>query len=185
MKNKYLILYILFLLIITSCDSSTPVVSKPQDAGKDLFRVLKEFDPENKQQFENNFISLQTIHLIGNDRSLIPNKKRRDRYANMTEESYRKEIINPAYDIVNDEGYAFDIKWKDIKYTGFVFGDQKYSNLRSIKGKLVFEHDEKLYDVGCVYVRYDKIYYLAAITGIYLHGVNNPRRFQNPNLIEI
>jgi len=184
MKNKYLCLNIIFILIMASCNN-TGIIGKPDDCGKHLFRVLKEFDAHDKGRLEKNFISLETIHQIGNDKSLIPKKKRRDRYANMSDQSYQKEIINAAYAIIDNEGYAFSIKWNKIEYVGFVFENQKFSNLKSIKGKLVFEYKDKRYDVGCVYIHYDKEWKLAAITGIYMHGVNNPKKPQNPSLIEI
>ncbi|MDU1904046.1 MAG: hypothetical protein E6772_04615 [Dysgonomonas sp.] len=184
MLNKYLLSSIFLIFLLSACSERDSII-KPDDCGKHLFQVLKEFDPHDKEKLEKNFISLETIHQIGNDKSLIPNKKRRDRYANMTEQAYQKEIINAAYTIIDNEGYAFSIKWNKIDYVGFVSENQKFSNLESIKGKLVFEYDDKRYDVGCVYIRYDKEWKLAAITGIYLHGVNNPKRPQNPSLIEI
>ena len=135
-------------LLFVSCSESRVV--EPDKCGDHLISVLKEFDPNNKEDFSNRFMSLETINQIGQDETLIKNKKRRQRFLNMTEAERTKQIIDPAFDIVENEGEAYSISWKEIKYVGFVFEPQTYANLTSIKGKLVFEFKKKKYDVGVV-----------------------------------
>ncbi len=163
------------LILLNSCSQGNNI-NKPDDCGKHLFALLKDFDPDKRQQFADGFLSLETIHKLSQDRSQIRDPKRKSRFAKMTESGYDKEITGYAYDIIDKEGYAFGIVWKDIKYVGFIYKDQRYDNMRSIKGKLVFEYKDRQYDVGCVYVKYDEKWQLAAISGLYMHGVNNPVR---------
>lgn len=177
----YTLLCIVFLV---SCSKDTSV-RKKDDCGKHLFALLKDFDPKNKQQFENGFISLETIHQIGNNKKLFRTKKRRERYANMTRKEYEEQIIDYAYDMISGEGDAFDINWDKIKYIDFGYKEQDYSNLETIKGKLIFEYKKRKYDVGCIYVKVGKEWKLSGIAGFFMHGVNNSPKPKNPYLFEI
>lgn len=182
---KHILLCASVLLLSAISCSNDRIIHRKDDCGKHLFDLLKNFDPENKQEFEAGFISLEAIHRIGNDRKLMRTKKKGDRYANMTKEEYEEQIIDYAYNMIYEEGDAFDIDWRKIKYTGFGHKDQKFSNLESIKGKLVFEYNKRKYDVGCIYVKVDNEWKLAGIAGFFMQGVNNPPRPRNPYLLDI
>lgn len=171
-------------MLVLSCSHDT-TVSRKDDCGKYLFSLLKDFDPADKQQFENGFISLETIHRIGNDSRLFRTKKRRSRYANMTAEEYEEQITGYAYNLISREGDAFDIQWDKIKYEDFHHKEQYFSNLETIKAKLVFEYQDRKYDVGCIFVKYGNEWHLAGIGGLFLQDVNNPKRQKNPYLFEI
>jgi len=172
-------------LVLTSCSDNKTVVNV-DDCGKHLFEVLKNFSAGNKQKFAESFVSLEVIHKLGNDKDQIRNKRRREWFKNMTQAEYEDQITFFAYNLIDEEGQAFDIIWKDIKYIGFVHKDQNYDRMTSIKGKLVFEYKERQYDVGCIYIKYNDKWLLAGIAGLYMHGVNNPQRpTQNQGLMKI
>lgn len=179
-------IHILFAVLLFISCSDNKIVVNPDDCGKHLFEVLKNFDTVNKHKFPENFVPLQIIHELGNDKDQIRNKKRRNRFKNMTQNEYEDQITSFAYNLIHEEGEAFGIIWEDIKYEGFIHRAQYYDSMTSIKGKLVFEYKNRLYDVGCVYIKVDNKWMLAAIAGLYMHGVNNPQKpAKNRGLMEL
>jgi len=184
MQYVYIFLFSLCSTFFLSCSKEKEIL-QADDCGKHLFSVLQNIDSFDKNEFEENFISLETIHRIGNDGKSFRTKKRRDRYANMTRKEYMDDIIDAAFDLVIGEGGAYDIDWDDIKYVAFGHQEQDFSNLESIKGKLVFEYNKKKYAVSCIYVKYDNKWQLSAIVSLYMEGIHNPYKTKDPTLFEI
>lgn len=99
-NNTPRIKYILFSLIILgflSCQKERSTLKTPEQCGKHAFSLLKQFDKESPESIRKYFIPIELIHEMGNDRKAIVNKKRRQRFASMTQEKYNSFFIGDIY----------------------------------------------------------------------------------------
>lgn len=172
MKIKYLSYILLLTTIFVYSCSRNKTDDEIGNCGVQLFQLLKSFNPDDKQKFAAGFASFKTIHKIGNDKYLIWADQKE--YANMSQSEYETEIIDNPYTTIKYKGNAFDIVWNKIEFikyiyqeqgrNSFVLDNEEYKSPEWTKGILVFRYNRKLYDVECIYIKYDNAWHLLSIT---------------------
>ena len=144
-RNNLFILLLATVISFSSCSNN--IIVKPENIGKSVIEILKTISVKEKQDYLNNFSSIEEIRELGKNEEIVKKEKTRNRLTLMLKEDWINKV-SEGYFQVKTKGEEFGINWKEIEFFDFVYEiieDNKGFQLA--EGKLFFKHTDNTYEV--------------------------------------
>ena len=144
---KTLIFLITLFISLTSCDNKS--IKEPEQIGHQAFKLLKQFDKSNQQDYLARLLPIEKIRKI--DKSL---KKINIRKRTLQNQMWLFSIKND-YNRLKEKGHRYGINWQLIKYQKFVLDSNINKDAKTYHGVLYFGFNKGIFKI-MVEAIYDK-----------------------------
>ncbi len=145
MKRTNLI-NILLLIAFTLNSCSNRRVTEPEQIGKKVFEILKTISTNSKQDYIDNFLSIEEIRELGKNEEVVKAESTRNKMTSMLKEKWIDRITGD-YNHVKKKGASSGIVWQEIKYLDFVYEIKEEEGLKGTEGELYFKHNDDTYRI--------------------------------------
>jgi hypothetical protein len=142
MRN--LVIYCLFLVLFSACSDRRGV--NPEDVGEQVFGMLQSVPKSDMNDYFSNFISLEEIHAMAQDETLVKNLSTRRRMASMTQLDWNALIIEDRTAVL-ERGLVKGVVWEDIEFEDFQYEVTEKEGIKGVDGELLFSSEEKTFAV--------------------------------------
>ena len=143
--NKVFVLSILLIFILGACTDNT-TTKEPDQIGHVVFEMLKKLSTGSKQEFVQDFLSVEEMRKMAKDKELVKNEGIRNKITSTLKEEWNVNI-EKLYNSLKEDGAAYGIEWNDIKYLDYIYKIEQNDGLNTCEGKLYFKYNDKSYNV--------------------------------------
>ncbi len=162
--TKLFTLFLLFTIALSSCSNGR--LTEPEQIGKDVFEILKTISTSGKQDYIDNFLSIEEIRELGKNEEVVKEESTRNEMTLMLKEKWI-DTITIDYNQIKEKGASSGIVWQDIKYLDFVYEIKDKDGLKVAGGELYFKYNEETYKVEISAIWNGKEYRIIEIEDLY------------------
>ncbi len=155
------VLIVLIILLFGCTDNS---IKNPEQIGKQVFKILKNFDM-GKECFIENFISIEEIHQLATNTEVVKQEGTRKDMAAMVKKNWIGRLAN-KYERIEKNGKKHKIDWQTIEYSDFIYKIKNDEGIRGCKGELYFKSQGQSYEIQVSSIYNGKEYKLVKIERI-------------------
>ena len=143
-KTKPFTFFLLVTIALSSCSNGT--VTEPDKIGKQVFEILETISSKRKQDYVDNFLSIEEIRELGKNEEVVKEERTRNKMTSMLKEEWIEDITKD-YNQIKEEGASSGIVWQEIQYLDFVYEIKDKNGLKGAEGELYFKYDEGTFKV--------------------------------------
>jgi len=163
MKQK-LLCFIICIIAISHLGFASKITN-PENIGKQVFKILKDFEKNKQVGFSQNFITIKEIWELANNKDVIKSEMSRKQMASM-EYKFWNDRIDSRYERIKENGKKYNIRWDEIEYSDFLYCIKFEDGIRGCKGDLSFKHKDNFFEINVSYVFDGKEFKLVNIEGL-------------------
>jgi hypothetical protein len=153
------------LIVFAFTDYSSHNIKDPEQIGNRVFNILKNINNSSKEDYINNFISIEEIgellknaeNIKGTDTSNLMNSITKENIIRSLEKDYNR---------IKDKGSKLGISWNEIQYYHYFFKVEENDVIKSCKGKLVFIINDRYFEIKITSIFIGTEYRLVTIKGL-------------------
>lgn len=152
-------------VFLVACGSDVRV-SDPEDIGEQVMDILEDMDDMSKEDFREEFMTVEDIRELGQDEDLIKDEKGRNRLTKITK-SDRDKDLDKSFTKIVERGTEYGIKWSDIEFEDFAYEVETKRGVKMCEGKLTFKHNNASYELKSISIYDGSGYCLVQLRGPY------------------
>jgi hypothetical protein len=161
------ILAVVATAFFSSCNSG---IKTPEEIGKKAFEILKNFEKSSKQDFVDNFMTIEEIHKLAEDEKEITDAEMKEEISSITQKGWNEQIEYQYEDLKEDIKYIKQnnkIILKDIEFVNYEYEIENEGGLNVCEGTLYFKYNDTTYEMDIVAVYNGKSYKFIKMYRLY------------------
>lgn len=133
--NKKYFVYLIICLSLLACGDE----ENPQTVGKNVFKILINFNDTSLEEYAKNIVSLEKIlkYSKSQNKDIDENKLK----------TLRTEDVERDFKNIKEDGIKYRIFWQEIKFLDYTFEIVEREGTPQYEGKLYFVHDDKTFSI--------------------------------------
>ena len=160
MKTTKLFTFSLLITVsLISCSRGR--ILEPEKIGKQVFEMLKTISTYGKQDFIDNFLSVEEAIKISKKLGRLGNKTTSEA------KEIRENNITKDYNKIKESGVSSGIVWQKIEYLDFVYEILEIEGFKAVSGNLYFKYDGETFGVEVSAVWNRNEYRISNISNLY------------------
>ena len=165
MKKLQLIAFVLITsALFISCKDSKSV-SKPDDLGKYVFDILKDFDNVTKDGYINTILTVEEIKAFGERNAETLDPKAKKSIDRLEKDEY-DDRMGRDFNRIKEKAQKAGVAWDAIEYANYEFEERDENGMTSYRGVLTFKHADEAYSVRVIGVLLEGSYKLVRISSM-------------------
>lgn len=132
------------MIATTGCNHTPP--GSPESIGEQVFEMLQSVPKSDMTAYFGNFISLEEIHAMSQDGSLVKDLTMRQRMISMTQLDWNNLLIEDRTAVL-ERGLVKGVVWESIEFEDFIYKVTEKDGIKGVDGELLFSSEEKTFAV--------------------------------------
>ena len=163
-STKLFSLFLTITIALSSCSKKR--LTEPEQIGKKVFEILKTISKNGKQDYIDNFLSIEEIRELGKNEEVVKEERIRNEFTSLLKEKWIGRITRD-YNQIKEKGASSGIVWQDIEYLDFVYEIIDKGGIKGTEGELYFKYNEKTYKVDISAIWNGEAYRITVIEDLY------------------